>query len=97
MDSYFPEVTRIEYEGRDSSNPLSFRWYDKDRVVAGKKIRDHLRFAVAYWHTLCGTGGDPFGRGTKAFPWLTAAAQRSLYAASTMGLSKYGSGRICWR
>jgi xylose isomerase len=69
MDSYFPEVTSIEYEGRDSSNPLSFKWYDKDRVVAGKKMRDHLRFAVAYWHTLKNQGDDPFGQGTMERAW----------------------------
>ena len=69
MDNYFPEVTRIHYEGRDSSNPLSFKWYDKDRIVAGKTMGDHLRFAVAYWHTLKNQGDDPFGQGTMNRVW----------------------------
>ena len=69
MDSYFPEVTQITYEGRESSNPLSFKWYDKDRVVAGKTMREHLRFAVAYWHTLKNQGDDPFGQGTMERDW----------------------------
>ena len=69
MDSYFPEVIQVKYEGRDSSNPLSFKWYDKDRVVAGKTMREHLRFAVAYWHTLKNQGDDPFGQGTMARDW----------------------------
>jgi xylose isomerase len=69
VDSYFPEVARIDYEGRDSSNPLSFKWYDKDRVVAGKTMREHLRFAVAYWHTLKNQGDDQFGQGTMERDW----------------------------
>jgi xylose isomerase len=67
---YFPRIGKIPYEGPDSKNPLAFNYYDEDKVVAGKKMRDHFRFAVAYWHTFCGTGEDPFGSGTKDFPWL---------------------------
>ncbi len=70
---YFPGIGRIGYEGRDSKNPMAFRWYDESRIVAGKTMKEHFRFAVAWWHTLCGTGGDPFGLGTKQFPWLGAA------------------------
>lgn len=70
--TYFPNIPQIKYEGRDTDNPLAFRWYDADRVVGGKTIGEHFKFAVAYWHTFCGTGGDPFGPGTKAFPWLEA-------------------------
>ncbi len=66
---YFKGVEKIQYEGADSKNPLAFKWYDENRVVAGKTMKEHLRFAVAYWHTFCGTGGDPFGPGTKVFPW----------------------------
>jgi len=71
--AYFPNIPQIRYEGRDTDNPLAFRWYDADRVVGGKTIGEHFKFAVAYWHTFCGTGGDPFGPGTKAFPWLEAS------------------------
>lgn len=67
---YFRGIGAIAFEGRDSNNPLAFKWYDKDRVIAGKTMADHLRFAVCYWHTFCGTGADPFGGGTKAYPWL---------------------------
>ncbi len=67
---YFPGIGQIKFEGRESDNPLAFRWYDESQVVAGKTMKEHLRFAVCYWHTFCGTGGDPFGPGTKAFPWL---------------------------
>jgi xylose isomerase len=70
--AYFPEIGQVKFEGPDSRNPLAFKWYDENRVVAGKTLKEHLRFAVAYWHTFCGEGGDPFGPGTKVFPWATA-------------------------
>jgi xylose isomerase len=70
--TYFKGINAIQYEGRDTDNPLAFRYYNPDQMVGGKTMREHLRFAVCWWHTLCGTGGDPFGPGTKAFPWLSA-------------------------
>lgn len=70
---YFKGISRIPFEGRESDNPLAFRWYDEGRMVGGKTMREHFKFAVAWWHTLCGTGGDPFGAPTKNFPWLTAS------------------------
>jgi xylose isomerase len=66
---YFKGIDQIKYEGPESKNPLAFKWYDENKVVAGKTMKEHLRFAVAYWHTFCGTGGDPFGPGTQIFPW----------------------------
>jgi xylose isomerase len=66
---YFPGIGRIEYEGPGSDNPLSFKAYDPQRVVAGKTMEEHLRFAVCYWHTFCADGGDPFGPGTRTHPW----------------------------
>ncbi len=66
---YFKGIGKIPYEGPQSKNPLAFKWYQPDRVVAGKPMRDHFRFAIAYWHTFCNTGGDPFGPGTHRFPW----------------------------
>ncbi len=66
---YFKGINQVKYEGPDSRNPLAFKWYDENKTVAGKTMKDHLRFAVAYWHTFCGTGGDPFGPGTHIFPW----------------------------
>ncbi|UOQ74150.1 xylose isomerase [Hymenobacter cellulosilyticus] len=66
---YFTGIDTIRFEGRESDNPLAFKWYDENRVVAGKTMKEHLRFAVSYWHTFTGTGGDPFGPGTKQFAW----------------------------
>jgi len=68
---YFPGIGKIPFEGKESDNPLAFKWYDENKVVRGKKMKDHFRFAVAYWHTFCNTGNDPFGMGTKEFPWNT--------------------------
>ena len=70
---YFKGIDQVKFEGAESKNPMAFKWYDENRVVAGKTMKDHLRFAVAYWHTFCGTGGDPFGPGTQIFPWIGAA------------------------
>jgi xylose isomerase len=72
-NEYFPGIGRIRYEGRESDNPLAFKFYNEDQVVGGKTMKEHLRFAVAYWHSFCGTGGDPFGPGTKVFPWNAKA------------------------
>ena len=69
---FFPGIEKIKYEGRESKNPLAFKWYDENAVVGGKTMKEHLRFAVAYWHTFCGDGGDPFGPGTKIYPWDVA-------------------------
>jgi xylose isomerase len=68
---YFPGIGKIAYEGRDSDNPLAFKWYDENAVVGGKTMKETLRFAIAYWHTFCGTGGDPFGGQTHFFPWFS--------------------------
>jgi xylose isomerase len=66
---FFPGIGKIGFEGKTSKDPLSFKFYDENQLIAGKSMKDHFRFAVAYWHTFCGTGGDPFGPGTKTFPW----------------------------
>ena len=66
---YFKGIGKIKYEGRESDNPLAFKWYDENCRVGRKTMKQHLKFAVAYWHTFCNTGGDPFGPGTKIFPW----------------------------
>jgi xylose isomerase len=73
MAEAFPSVKKIKYEGPDSKNPLAFKQYNADEVVEGKKMADHLRFAVAYWHTFRGTGSDPFGPGTMQRPWEAAS------------------------
>ena len=66
---YFKGIGKINYEGLETDNPLAYRWYDANRVVAGKTMKEHLRFAVAYWHSFNGTGNDPFGGQTLFFPW----------------------------
>ena len=73
MGDYFKGIERIQFEGLDSSNPLAFRFYDKDRLVLGKRMEDQLRFAVCYWHTFCWDGGDPFGGETFQRPWQSMA------------------------
>jgi len=66
---FFPTVSQIKFEGAESDNPLAFKYYNPELVVGGKKMKDLFKFAVCYWHTFCGTGADPFGPGTKDFPW----------------------------
>jgi xylose isomerase len=66
---YFKGIGQIKYEGKESDNPLAFKFYNAGKKVGKKTMEEHFRFAIAYWHTFCGTGGDPFGPGTKNFPW----------------------------
>ena len=66
---YFPGIGKIQYEGPGSDNPLAYKAYDANKVVAGKTMEEHLRFAVCYWHTFCADGADPFGPGTRVHPW----------------------------
>jgi xylose isomerase len=66
---FFKGISQIKYEGTGSDNPLAYRWYDENKVVAGKTMKEYLRFAVAYWHSFCGSGADPFGEPTHLFPW----------------------------
>ncbi len=65
----FPDIPKIRYEGPDSNNPLAFRFYNEDEVVEGKTMKEQLRFSIAYWHTMRGTGADPFGAATMLRPW----------------------------
>lgn len=69
MKEYFPQIGKIPFEGPDSKNPMAFHYYDAERIVAGKTMKDWMRFAMAWWHTLCAEGADQFGGGTKIFPW----------------------------
>ena len=70
---YFPSIGKIKFEGVESHNPMAFRYYDAERVVLGKPMKEWLKFAMAWWHTLCAEGGDQFGGGTKKFPWNEGA------------------------
>ncbi len=68
----FPEISKIRFEGPQTKSPLAFRHYNESELVEGKSMKEHLRFAVAYWHTFRGTGSDPFGPGTMHRPWEAA-------------------------
>lgn len=67
--TYFPSIKKIKFEGRESNNLFAFKFYDENKVIAGKSMKDHFKFAIAYWHSFCGTGGDPFGPGAIDHPW----------------------------
>jgi len=69
---YFDHIPTISFEGKESKNPFAFKYYDASRKIMGKSMARHFKFACAYWHSFCNTGGDPFGSGTKIYPWLEA-------------------------
>ena len=69
---FFPGIGKIQFEGKESRNPMAFRYYDANKVVLGKTMAEWLKFAMAWWHTLCAEGADQFGGGTKSFPWNAA-------------------------
>ena len=95
----YPGIGKIEFEGNKSKNPLAFRWYNPEEVIAGKKMKDHLRFAVAYWHSFCGDGSDPFGNATRLYPWKDAGnddkTKQRLDAAFEF-ITKLGAGYYCF-
>lgn len=70
---FFPEIGKIKFEGNESKNPLAFRYYDAEKVVYGRKMKDWFKFSMAYWHTMCAESSDPFGGPTKSFPWNRGA------------------------
>lgn len=93
---FFPFIQKVPYEGPDSTNPLAFRYYDEHRLVGNKSMKDHLRFAVCYWHTLSGEGADPFGPGTRRLPWMRESdplqAARDKLQAAFEFITKLGVG-----
>jgi xylose isomerase len=95
----FPGIGKIEYEGKKSKNPLAFRWYNPEEKIGGKKMKDHLRFAIAYWHSFCGDGSDPFGNATRIYPWKDASnddkTKQRLDAAFEF-ITKIGAGYYCF-
>jgi xylose isomerase len=101
MSSYFADIPSIAFEGQQSSNPLAFKWYDKDRLVLGKRMEEHLRFAVCYWHSFCWNGFDPFGYdGTFERPWQKMAdpmaAARAKADAAFEFFAKLGAPYYCF-
>lgn len=97
---YFKGIGSIKYEGKESDNPLSYKYYDPTKQVLGKSMHEHFKFAVAYWHTFCNTGGDPFGPGPMVFPWSASsdpmqAAYDKMDAAFEF-ISKLGLGYFCF-
>ncbi len=101
MSSYFNAVAPITFEGAESKNPLAFKWYEKDRMVMGKRMEDHLRFAVCYWHSYCWNGFDPFGYdGTFERPWQhmadPMAAAKAKADAAFEFFQKLGAPYYCF-
>lgn len=97
---YFSGISKIKYEGAGSDNPLAFKYYDEGKKIGDKTMKDHLRFAVCYWHTFCGTGADPFGPGTQVFEWNDAkdpmAAARQKMDAAFELFTKLGVPHYCF-
>jgi xylose isomerase len=102
MSEFFTTVpSPIAYEGPDSDNPLAFRWYDADRVVGDRTMAEHLRFAVAYWHSFNWDGFDIFGAGTMDRPWLTGGRHpmdeaKTKMAAAFEFFEKLGAPFFCF-
>ena len=100
VKEYFPEIGKIPFEGKESKNPLAFHYYNPDQVVCGKPMKDWLKFAMAWWHTLCAEGGDQFGGPTKSFPWNDAPcpickAKQKVDAGFEI-MQKLGIGYYCF-
>ena len=97
---YFKGINKIPFEGSGSDNPFAFKYYNPDQIVAGKTMRDHFKFAIAYWHSFCGQGTDPFGAGTQNFPWDKATdpvqAARDKADAAFEFISKMGFDYFCF-
>lgn len=97
---YFPSVGKINFEGKDSKNPMAFRYYNPEKVVHGKTMAEWFKFSMAWWHTLCADGGDPFGGGTQAHPWVGAAdkveAAKNKMDAGFEFMQKMGIAYYCF-
>lgn len=97
---YYKGIGQIKFEGKESDNPLAFKYYNPEQVVAGKTMREHFRFAIAYWHTFCGQGSDPFGPGTQNFAWDQSSdpiqAAKDKADAAFEFISKMGFDYFCF-
>ena len=101
---FFKGISKIKFEGKDSKNPMAFKYYDENKKVRGKSMKDHFKFAVAYWHSFCGEGGGPFGPGTRGLAWNESddpvqAAKDKMDAAfefiTKLGVPNYCFHDIC--
>ncbi len=99
-NEYFKGIGEIGYEGKDSDNPLAFKYYNPEQMVAGKTMREHFKFSIAYWHTFCGQGSDPFGPGTQNFEWDKSSdpvrAAKDKADAAFEFISKMGFDYFCF-
>ena len=97
---YFKGINKIQFEGKESDNPLAFKYYNPDQIVAGKTMKEHFKFAIAYWHSFCGQGGDPFGPGTQNFAWDQSSdpiqAAKDKADAAFEFISKMGFEYFCF-
>jgi len=97
---YYKGIGQIKFEGKESDNPLAFKYYNPDQIVAGKTMREHFKFAIAYWHTFCGQGSDPFGPGTQNFAWDASSdpyqAAKDKADAAFEFISKMGFDYFCF-
>ncbi len=89
VTSYYDDKSPIRYEGPDSDNPFAYRWYDPERIVLGKRLEDHLRFAVCYWHSFCLTGSDPFGAPTIDRPWAGGSPMEQARAKAEFAFATF--------
>lgn len=97
---YFKGINKIQFEGKESNNPLAFKYYNPEQIVAGKTMKEWFKFSVAYWHTFCGQGSDPFGPGTQNFEWDKASdpiqAAKDKADAAFEFINKMGFDYFCF-
>ena len=97
---YFKGINKIKFEGKESDNPLAFKYYNPDQIISGKTMREHFKFAIAYWHSFCGQGADLFGTGTQKFKWDISSdpiqAAKDKADAAFEFISKMGFDYFCF-
>jgi len=99
MNEFFSDIHKVEYEGKNSKNPLAYKYYNADEIIDGKTMKEHLRFAVAYWHTFTAAGNDPFGVATMQRSWDNLSGMelaRARMFANFEFAQKLGIGYFCF-
>ena len=97
--SFFADISPVKYEGKDSDNPLAYRHYNPDEIVMGKRMEDHLRFAIAYWHSFAWEGNDPFGNWTFDRPWHPQDSMETAKVKADVAFEMFdllGQPYFCW-